>query len=123
MGVLLVVFAAIVCGILMQKKGNYDTKEVGFLFTMLCVILCVILVTIVILCAITVNANTLKTQLEYETLCGYKDNPFAAEAIVNWNGKVAAGRFVHNSWWIGWFEPIDWNNFDFIYPETQKEDI
>ena len=54
MGVLLIVFAAIVCGIMMQKKGNYDTKEVGFLFTMLCIILCVILVTVVILGAIII---------------------------------------------------------------------
>ena len=87
MGVLLVVFAAIVCGIMMQKKGNYDTREVGSLLTFLCIILCVILVTIVILCAITVNANTLKAQLEYETLCSYKDNPFA-----DGNGSGMSGR-------------------------------
>lgn len=73
------------------------------------------------------DANTASYQQQYESLTYQLENIDTLYAnsrandrkqlydqIQKWNQTVAEGRVVHNSLWTSWFQPIDFNKFEFI---------
>ena len=43
--------------------------------------------------------------------------------IKEWNENVAYGRISHNNKWVNWFNPIDYNQFEYIEMPKFEEKV
>ena len=43
--------------------------------------------------------------------------------IKEWNENVASGRISYNNKWVNWFNPIDYNQFEYIEMPKFEEKV
>ena len=128
MGVVLIISIALIVSIVITKicyRCELLNEFIGPILIIVCTVTLICLISGIILNYAYIDAETASYNEQYKSLMYQIENGMynnvnevgkkqLMDQVTKWNSDLVALKLQHNSFWINWFYPIDYDQFEFI---------